>query len=70
MFVSGINKTKAATLLRRPILLTEKILSLLQEQKLVKDMAQRGRKLIEKNFDWELITSQVINLYQELLGTA
>jgi glycosyltransferase involved in cell wall biosynthesis len=50
--------------------LTQRLLVLLQDAKLAKEMGDCGRKLIEEKFDWRLITSQVINLYRELLETA
>ena len=50
--------------------LTQRVLTLLQNQKLAKEMGMRGRKLIEEKFSWRLITSQVIDLYHTLLETA
>ena len=50
--------------------LTQRVLALLQEPKLAKEMGMRGRKLIEEKFSWRLITSQVIDLYHKLLETA
>ncbi len=50
--------------------LTQRVLTLLQDPKLAKDMGNRGRKLIEEKFAWRLITSQVIDLYHKLLETA
>ncbi len=50
--------------------LTQRVLALLQDQKLAKEMGIRGRKLIEEKFSWRLITSQVIDLYHKLLETA
>jgi glycosyltransferase involved in cell wall biosynthesis len=50
--------------------LTQKVLALLQDPKLAKEMGDRGRRLIEEKFDWRLITSQVIDLYHKLLETA
>jgi glycosyltransferase involved in cell wall biosynthesis len=55
---------------RDPTQLTQKVLTLLQDPKLAKEMGDRGRKLIEENFDWRLITSQVIALYHKLLENA
>jgi len=50
--------------------LTQRILTLLQDPKLAKEMGRRGRSLIEEKFSWRLITSQVIDLYHKLLETA
>ena len=50
--------------------LTQRVLALLQDPKLAKEMGMRGRKLIEEKFSWRLITSQVIDLYHKLLETA
>jgi glycosyltransferase involved in cell wall biosynthesis len=50
--------------------LTQKVLTLLQNPKLAKEMGDRGRKLIEEKFDWRLITGQVIDLYHKLLEKA
>lgn len=50
--------------------LTQRVLTLLQDPKLAKEMGDRGRKLIEEKFSWRLITSQVIDLYHKLLETA
>jgi glycosyltransferase involved in cell wall biosynthesis len=50
--------------------LTQRVLALLQNPELAKEMGNRGRSLIEKKFAWRLITSQVIDLYHKLLGTA
>jgi len=55
---------------RNPVQLTQKLLTLLQDPKLAKEMGENGRKLIEENFDWRLITSQVIDLYHKLLDNA
>jgi glycosyltransferase involved in cell wall biosynthesis len=49
--------------------LTHRVLALLQDPKLAKEMGMRGRKLIEEKFSWRLITSQVIDLYHKLLET-
>ena len=50
--------------------LTQKLLMLLQDPKLAKNMGNKGRKLIEEKLDWHLITSQVIDLYHNLLNSA
>jgi glycosyltransferase involved in cell wall biosynthesis len=55
---------------RDPIQLTQKVLTLLQNQRLAKEMGDLGRKLIEEKFDWRLITRQVIDLYHKLLDNA
>ena len=55
---------------RDPIQLTQKMLALLQDPKLAKTMGNRGRKLIEEKFDWNIITNQVIDLYHKLLEKA
>jgi glycosyltransferase involved in cell wall biosynthesis len=55
---------------RDPTQLTQRLLTLLQDAKLAKEMGDRGRKLIEEKFDWRLITAQVIDLYHKLLETA
>jgi glycosyltransferase involved in cell wall biosynthesis len=55
---------------RDPMKLTQKLLTLLQDPKLAKEMGDHGRKLIEEQFDWHLITSQVIDLYHKLLEDA
>ena len=49
--------------------LTQRVLALLQDPKLGKEMGMLGRKLIEEKFSWRLITSQVIDLYHKLLET-
>jgi glycosyltransferase involved in cell wall biosynthesis len=49
------------------IQLTQRLLALLQDAKLAKEMGDRGRKLIEEKFDWRIITGQVIELYHKLL---
>jgi glycosyltransferase involved in cell wall biosynthesis len=53
-----------------PAQLTQRILTLLQNPKLAEEMGRRGRELIEERLSWRLITGQVIDLYQKLLGTA
>ena len=50
--------------------LTQRLLTLLQDPKLAKEMGRRGRSLIEEKLSWRLITGQVIDLYHKLLGTA
>ncbi|PVX27790.1 MAG: glycogen synthase, partial [Candidatus Bathyarchaeum sp.] len=55
---------------RDPAQLTQKMLALLQDPKRAKTMGDRGRKLIEKKFDWRLITAQVIDMYHKLLEKA
>ena len=52
-----------------PPQLTQRVLTLLHDPKLAKEMGDRGRRLIEEKFDWHLITGQVIDLYQKLLDT-
>jgi glycosyltransferase involved in cell wall biosynthesis len=47
--------------------LTQRLLELLQNSELVKKMGKQGRKLAEENLNWQLITNQVIDLYQNLL---
>jgi len=53
-----------------PTQLTQRLLTLLQDPKLAKEMGDRGRRLIEEKFDWCLITGQVIDLYHKLLETS
>jgi len=53
-----------------PTQLTQKVLTLLQDQQLAKEMGKRGRKLIKDKLSWRLITSQVIGLYHKLLENA
>jgi len=50
--------------------LTQRILTLLQDPKLAKELGRHGRSLIEEKFSWRLITGQVIDLYHKLLETA
>jgi glycosyltransferase involved in cell wall biosynthesis len=50
--------------------LTQKVLTLLRDSKLAKEMGERGRKLIEEKLSWRLITSQVIDVYNKLLEAA
>jgi glycosyltransferase involved in cell wall biosynthesis len=50
-----------------PTQLTQRVLTLLQDPKLAKEMGKRGRKRIEEKLSWRLITGQVINLYHKLL---
>lgn len=53
-----------------PTQLTQKVLTLLQDQQLAIEMGRRGRKLIKDKLSWRLITSQVIALYHKLLENA
>jgi len=50
--------------------LTQRILTLLQDPNLAKELGRRGRNFIEEKFAWSLITSQVIDLYHKILETA
>lgn len=50
--------------------LTQKVLALLQNPELAKQMGDHGRKLIEEKLDWRIITGQVIDLYHQLLKTS
>jgi glycosyltransferase involved in cell wall biosynthesis len=50
--------------------LTQKVLILLQNPELAKHMGEHGRKLIEEQLDWRIITGQVIDLYHQLLKTS
>ncbi|MCZ2808670.1 MAG: glycosyltransferase family 4 protein [Candidatus Bathyarchaeota archaeon] len=50
--------------------LTQRVLTLLQDPKLSKEMGRRGRSLIEEKFSWRLITGQVIDLYHKILETS
>jgi glycosyltransferase involved in cell wall biosynthesis len=52
-----------------PEQLTQRVLTLLQNPDRANEMGARGRKLIEEQLDWRLITQQVIDLYHELLQT-
>lgn len=47
--------------------LNQKILKLLKNPELAKNMGRQGRKLTKENLNWKLITRQVIDLYQKLL---
>ena len=47
--------------------LAQKVLTLLQNPELAKQMGDHGRKLIEEKLDWRIITGQVIDLYHRLL---
>jgi glycosyltransferase involved in cell wall biosynthesis len=49
--------------------LTEKVLTLLKDPQLSEKLGERGRQLIEKKLSWHIITAQVIELYNKLLGT-
>ena len=49
--------------------LTQRVLTLLQNPELAKEMGARGRKLIEDKLSWRRIIGQVIDLYQKLLKT-
>ncbi len=49
--------------------LTQRILDLLQNPKLTKEIGARGRNLIKEKLSWRLITGQVINLYHKLLDS-
>ena len=51
-------------------MLTQKLLALLQNPDLVKKMGDLGRKMIEDQLSWDIITNQVIDLYHKLLGTS
>jgi len=51
-------------------MLTQKLLALLQNPDLVKKMGDLGRKMIEEQLSWDIITNQVIDLYHKLLGTS
>ena len=50
--------------------LTQKTLTLLQDPKRAEEMGRHGRKLIEEQLAWRLITKQVIDLYHKLLEKA
>lgn len=47
--------------------LTQRVVNLLQNPKLAKEVGARGRKLIVEKLSWRLITGQVIDLYHTLL---
>jgi glycosyltransferase involved in cell wall biosynthesis len=47
--------------------LTQKLLTLLQNPNLAKKMGECGRRMIKEKFRWQLISAQVIQLYQKLL---
>lgn len=55
---------------RDPLQLSQKLLALLHNPELAKEMGDCGRGLIKEKFDWNLITAQVIDLYHELLKTS
>ena len=48
--------------------LTQKLLTLLQNPKLAKNMGNQGRKMIEEQLSWDIITNQVVELYHKLLS--
>ncbi len=47
--------------------ITQRLLYLMRNPELAKKMGDNGRKKIEETFDWDLITKQVISLYNKLL---
>jgi glycosyltransferase involved in cell wall biosynthesis len=55
---------------RDPLQLSQKLLALLHNPEIAKEMGDCGRGLIKEKFDWNLITAQVIDLYHELLKTS
>jgi glycosyltransferase involved in cell wall biosynthesis len=50
--------------------LSQRLLEILQNPELAKKMGKQGRNLTEKNLNWQLITKQVVDLYQNLLMTS
>lgn len=49
-----------------PEQLAQRIIDLLQDPELARELGQRGRRLIEERFSWPLIAGQVVDLYREI----
>jgi len=52
----------------RPELIAEKVVQLLQDEKLRKRMGTAGRKFVEK-FDWDVIAERTLRVYQGVIQT-
>lgn len=51
---------------RRPELIAEKLVQLLQDEKLRKRMGEAGRKFVEKH-DWDVIADRTLGVYQKAI---
>ncbi|MCK4338417.1 MAG: glycosyltransferase, partial [Candidatus Cloacimonetes bacterium] len=51
-----------------PKQLAEKINLLLKDKKLAKKFGEKGRKRVEKYFDWKIIAKQTKKLYEEIIN--
>lgn len=51
-----------------PEALADKLICLLTDDNLAKRMGKRGRRLVEENFDWKLVTVKVKDVYEESLN--
>lgn len=52
---------------RRPELIANRLVQLLQDEKLRKEMGETGRKFVEK-YDWDIIADRVLEIYREAMG--
>lgn len=52
--------------LGRPEFIAEKLIQLLQDEKLRNRMGEWGRKFVEK-FDWDIIADHTLEVYQEAI---
>jgi glycosyltransferase involved in cell wall biosynthesis len=52
---------------RRPELIANRLVQLLQDEKLRKEMGETGRKFVEK-YDWDIIADHVLEIYREVMG--
>lgn len=48
-------------------MLTESIVKILSDKKLIEDMGKRGRQLVKEKYEWKKISESIHKLYEELL---
>jgi colanic acid/amylovoran biosynthesis glycosyltransferase len=49
--------------------LTEIMMSLLQDPEFAEELGSCGRRLVEEKFAWPLVTSELVDLYSQILKT-
>ncbi len=63
----GMDVIDGAGLLAEPAnstSLANAIVEILSDQKRAREMGKRGRRLVEEKYTWDIVTNQIIDLYE------
>jgi glycosyltransferase involved in cell wall biosynthesis len=53
---------------KNPRALAEAIVKLIEDKNLRKELGRKGRKRVEKNFTWDIMTDRILKIYEEVLA--